>query len=52
MNILFIKFCDDAMFTCLLIVDSVRIYERIDNSKARGENLNVVYSLVIQPAYL
>ncbi len=36
----------------LIIVDSVRMYERMDNSKGRGENLNVVYSLVIQPTYL
>lgn len=36
----------------LLLLIVVRIYERIDNSKARGENLNVVYSLVIQPTYL
>lgn len=35
-----------------VIVESMRICERIDNSGARVEDLNVVCSLVIQPAYL
>lgn len=35
-----------------VIVDSMRIYARTDNSRAVGEDLSVIGSLVIQPAYL
>lgn len=38
---LFMEICDDAT------VDSVRIYEKINDSKGRREALNVVCSLVI-----
>lgn len=40
--------CDDSLLCCCYL----GVCERIDNSRVRGENLNVVCSLVIQPAYL
>lgn len=43
---LFMEICGDAT------VDSMRIYEKINNSKGRREALNVVCSLVILLAYL